>query len=165
MRELAYISLVRGSLEYAGVIWDTTVRDEADRLEMVQRRAARWASGVGSREVISVTALLNTLHWRALDDRRRISRLSLFYKILNGDIVIPPEDVDLIIHRPSKLAYRKHCQKLRLIKGKDTCSPLWQGTIARTIVQWNALDDSLFGASESAAEPALFFKAQLMRAP
>ena len=165
LRELAYISLVRSSLEYAGVIWDTTVKDEADRLEMVQRRAARWASGVGSREVISVTALLNTLHWRALDDRRRISRLSLFYKILNGDIVIPPEDVDLVIHRPSTLAYRKHRQNLRLIKGKDTCSPLWQGTIARTIVQWNALDDTPFEASESAAEPALYFKAQLMRAP
>ena len=119
--------------------------------------------GVGSSKVISVTALLNTLHWRALDDRRRISRLSLFYKILNGDINLPPEDVDLNIHRPS--TYKKHRHNLLRISGKDNHSPLWQGTIARTIVEWNALDDTIFEASESAAEPALFFKAQLLRAP
>ena len=41
LREVGYSSLVRSSLEYAGVVWDTTVGGEKDQLEMIQHRAAR----------------------------------------------------------------------------------------------------------------------------
>ena len=36
LRELAYITLVRSSLEYCGSVWDPTVQAEADTVEMVQ---------------------------------------------------------------------------------------------------------------------------------
>jgi hypothetical protein len=42
---MAYLSLVRSSLEYCGSIWDPTVKQEVDMVEVVQRRAARWARG------------------------------------------------------------------------------------------------------------------------
>ena len=45
LRELAYISLVRPTMEYCGAIWDTTVKEECDRLEIVERWVARWARG------------------------------------------------------------------------------------------------------------------------
>ena len=45
LREMAYLSLVRSSLEYCGSIWDPTVKQEVDMVEVVQRRAARWARG------------------------------------------------------------------------------------------------------------------------
>ena len=45
LRELAYTSLIRSCLEYCGSIWDPTVKEEIDRLESVQRRAAHWARG------------------------------------------------------------------------------------------------------------------------
>ena len=93
LRELGYLSLVRSLLEYSGGIWDTTTKCEADMLEAVQRRAARWARG--ARGIISVTALLNELNWQPLSDRRRDQRLSLFYKILHQNLNLPSESVDL----------------------------------------------------------------------
>ena len=69
LRELGYLTLVRSSLDYCGAIWDPTVKAEADQLEAVQRRAARWARG--SYGIVSVTALLKDLQWLNLADRRR----------------------------------------------------------------------------------------------
>jgi hypothetical protein len=57
LREMVYLSLVRSSLEYCGSIWDPTVKQEVDMVEVVQRRAARWARGAYG--IISVTALLS----------------------------------------------------------------------------------------------------------
>jgi hypothetical protein len=69
---MAYLSLVRSSLEYCGSIWDPTVKQEVDMVEVVQRRAARWARGVYC--IISVTALLRELGWLSLTDQRRNQR-------------------------------------------------------------------------------------------
>ena len=83
LRESGYSSLVRSTLEYAGVVWDTTVGGEIDQLEMVQHRAARWAKGKRPREQLSATSPLRELGWATLQDRRRVNRLAIFYKILN----------------------------------------------------------------------------------
>ena len=136
MRELGYISFVRSLLEYSWGIWDSTVREECDSLEMVHRRAAHWACG--ARGIISVTALLNDLKWQTLSDRRNDQRLSLFYKILNNSIDIPPETVDLRISKTK--TRKKHNLVLQREKGRDKHSPYWKGTICRTIPSWNDLD-------------------------
>ena len=167
LRETGYISLVRSLLEYAGAVWDTTVGGERDQLEMVQHRAARWARGYGPWDQISVTKLLGELGWRKLADRRRDNRLTLLYKVLkqdiDGHISINRSDLDLLIHRPN--TYKKHRYNLSRITGKDTHSPLWQGSVCRTVTEWNGLDDSTFELCESTAAPFTTFKAQLAGCP
>jgi hypothetical protein len=86
LREMAYLSLVQSSQEYCCSIWDPTVKQEEDMVEIVQRRAARWVRGAYG--IISVTALLRDLGWLSLTDQRRNRRLCLFYKILHGDLDI-----------------------------------------------------------------------------
>ena len=156
LRELAYLALVRSCLEYCGSIWDPTVKAEIDMLEIVQRRAARWARGAHG--IISVTALLNDLGWESLADRRRNQRLCLFYKILHGGLHIPPDDIDLKFStRPTRTS---HSWKLQRITGKDKHSPLWKGTISRTIPEWNNLSTSAVGADSFTT-----FKSQLSSTP
>ena len=86
LQEVGYISLVRSCLEYSGATWDMTIKDESDRLEVIQRRAARGA--------ISVTALLNDFKLQPLVDWRRNQRLSIPSKILHHVLKIPPHSVN-----------------------------------------------------------------------
>ena len=60
-REIANTSLVRSRLEYSSVIWDPTLKKDANNIERVQRIVARWACGQYG--IISVTQLLKDLKW------------------------------------------------------------------------------------------------------
>ena len=143
-------------MEYCGAIWDTTVKEECDRLELVQRRAARWARG--AKGIISVTALLKDLDWLPLADRRRHQRLGLFYKIINGQLQVSEHTVDI---KRSKSRTRQS-NSLTLVRksGRDKHSPFWKGTILRTIPEWNRLSDHT-----ATADSFTTFKSRLAAAP
>lgn len=77
----AYLTLVRPMLEYASVVWSPFKKNEIDKLERIQRRAARFILSKYSRKD-SVTAMLTQLNLPTLSDRRAIARLKflhLFY--------------------------------------------------------------------------------------
>ena len=91
LREIAYKTLVRPLVEYSSSVWSPFTKSNVDKLEMIQRRAARWTSNNYS-TYASVTEMLQSLDWRSLEQRRSHSRLCLFYKIIYGLIAIgmPP---------------------------------------------------------------------------
>ena len=81
----AYISLVRSSLEYGSIVWDPYTQKDIDKLERVQRSAARFITGdYKSRTPGSVQKLLNKLDFETLQERRKQLRLVYFYKIVEG---------------------------------------------------------------------------------
>ena len=70
LREQAYFTLVRSILEYSTSVWNPHLKKDINKLEDVQRRAARFVKG-DSRWTSSVDAMIEDLGWDSLADRRR----------------------------------------------------------------------------------------------
>ena len=86
-RNNAYLALVSSKLEYGSVVWDPYLKCDIDRLERVQRSAARFITmGYKSREDGCVTKMLTDLGLSSLEERRRQQRLTLLYKVVKGHI-------------------------------------------------------------------------------
>ena len=87
VKETAYMSLVRPKLEYCSSILDPYQLAYENKLESVQRRAARFVCGDFRRQ-IHVSDMLGNLNWKKLEDRRTISRLTLLYKSVHSIVAV-----------------------------------------------------------------------------
>jgi hypothetical protein len=85
LKSTAYKSLVRPHLEYSGTVWDPYTADLSNKLEAVQRRAARFACRDYS-PLSSVKEMLEQLEWDTLQLRRKAARLTMMYKITNDQV-------------------------------------------------------------------------------
>jgi hypothetical protein len=82
IKEQAYQTLVRPLVEYASTVWNPYAKTEINKIEAVQRRAARYVVN-NQRNRSSVSNVLQRLKWRPLENRRKdaILRLMMMYKI------------------------------------------------------------------------------------
>jgi len=82
-KELAYFALVRPHVEYCSTVWDPYTKKMCNRVEMVQRRAARFVSNKFGRGHYkdSVTEMLNNLKLVPLSERIKQFRLSMLYNL------------------------------------------------------------------------------------
>ena len=83
LREILYKAIARPQLEYAAPVWDPYIQEDIQRIEMVQRREARWVLSDYS-TYSNVSDMLGRLGWRTLEQRRADSRLVLFYKTVHS---------------------------------------------------------------------------------
>ena len=135
MRETAYNTLVRPQLEYAASIWDPYTKEKTHQLEKKKKkkRTARWTtSNYDYRS--SVTAMLDQLGWRTLEQRRADARLCLFYKIVYGLVAVPVPDYIQPTSRVSRYCLSVTFRQIQTTKNyyKYSFFPL-------AIVQWNVL--------------------------
>ena len=88
IKDRAYEAFVRPILEYVSSAWDPYTQKSIDKLEAVQRRAARFVMN-RHHNTSSVHRMLDSLGWPSLEQRKKTSRLGLMYKICNGLVQCP----------------------------------------------------------------------------
>ena len=83
-------------MDYVSSTWDPYNTEDADYLDKVQRRAARYAcNNYTERTQGCVTAMFNSLGWETLQDRgtlqdrRKMQRLTVLFKIKHNLVEIP----------------------------------------------------------------------------
>ena len=147
LKQQAYFSLVRPQLEYCSSIWDPRQGIENNgsyRLEMVQRRAARWTL-CRYHPTASVSDMLQELGWRSLLQRRCDARLVLLYKIKNGLVACNRDQ----LKDPIRRSRHTHDHTIRPITCKTKSHQL--SFFPRTILQWNNIPPDLFVNCNSSA--------------
>ena len=140
-----------------------TLQKDIDRLERTQRKAARFITGdYRSREPGSMTRMLADLRLDPLITRRKHSRLTLFYKIVNDLVPALPPAEFLTPARPKRkikpknfkdYVYKNVVEDLAILntKGYDVPSvstPEYKNSFfQRTTTDWNHLDEDLVCAT------------------
>lgn len=150
IKEKAYVSLVRPTLEYASSVWDPYQQNDIHRLEMVQRRAARYVTN-RYHNTSSVSSMIEQLEWTTLQERRKHSRLLMMYKLKNNIVRVDASSKLIPNERPSR---NNNEQALRIPSCKTTARK--DSFYPRTIKEWNTLPN----CTVSAPSPESF-KAQL----
>jgi len=134
VKSLAYTSLVRPILEYATAAWDPYRAKDINKLDMVQRRAARFVKR-DYRQTTSVSSLLDQLGWPSLSDRRLNNRLKILGKTVAIRVALDTADLvqPLRQTRYSDLDLSFTALAVRIDAYKYSFFP-------RTIRDWNSLD-------------------------
>ena len=83
VKERAYMTLVRPTIEYASSTWNPHTNTDVNRLEQVQKNAARFVCN-DYNSATSTSALVSSLGWDNLEHRRLFNQSVLFYKFHNG---------------------------------------------------------------------------------
>ncbi len=89
----------------------------------------------------SVTRMLEGLKWESLKDRRTICRLTIVFKILNGEVAIPSEE---FFEFNCNRTRHGHLKKLTIYQPKTDM--LKYALAPRTIPEWNDLLEEVGGS-------------------
>ena len=104
-------TLVRPQLEFSSTVWYPHHDKDINKVEAVQRRAARWATrNYTCRYTSSITAMLKDLNWHPLDQHHIDSRL-LMYKVTYDLVSIPAPEYLVRDTRQSR-----HSHSLRFVE-------------------------------------------------
>ena len=157
-RKSAYIALVRSTLEYGSVVWDPHLQKDIDKIEKIQRKAARFIQkDYHSRQPGSMTKMLTDLNLPTLESRRKENHLCFMYKISRGLVpAIPPTEYLTPIRHKRKIKTKtfENCESKNFVEKhqqlNDNCfttinsrsSVYANSFFPRTISDWNQLDNT-----------------------
>ncbi|KAK3103099.1 hypothetical protein FSP39_016427 [Pinctada imbricata] len=131
IKVLCYNTLVRPIMEYGGIIWGPSTAHNINRLEMVQRRAARFIMG-DYHTTSSVTTMMEQLGWRTLQERRAQAKAVMMFRIVNQLVDIPHTYLT-----PARVSVRGHSQRFTVPHTRTTTYR--HSFFPDSIRIWNAL--------------------------
>ena len=151
IKEKAYTSLVRPAVEYASSVWDPHLQKDINKLEIIQRRSASYVTNRYP-NTSSVETMLQQLQWPTLEERRKKARLTLLYKVANGEVKI---DAGNKLLPPDRLSRHTNAKSFQIPSCKTSIRK--ESFYPKTIRDWNNLP-----AQVTAAESLDSFKKLLL---
>ena len=132
IKQATYFTYVRPVVEYAATAWEPHTQKNFSKIEMVQRRSARYVTGDYNR-TSSVTAMLGKLQWQSLGSTHLQFRLVMLY-LIRYDLV----DIDWQQHlTESTSSTRGHGSRFRT---PLSTSQVYASSFSpRTAKDWNNL--------------------------
>ena len=148
VKAYCYQTYVRPTLEYASTVWDPTSKQNIYKLEMVQRRAARYVQSDWLRHS-NPTEMMKKLKWPSLEQRRHTAWLTMMYKIQPGLVDIPLSKYT----QPARthcatehLAAGRRGHPLQLMVQHSLLQAYKHSFFISTIEPWNKLTDQTINA-------------------
>ena len=141
IKERTYMILVRPLVEYFSPVWSPHLKKNINNVERVQRVATQFVTRCPYRRsaLDSVTALVTSLGWDALETRRHKASLTSLYKMVDGHVAIPE-----IYHPASKPHRQTRLSNTRQFFHRQAHINAYKyAFIQRTIPLWNKLSDSI----------------------
>lgn len=133
VRSLAYNSIIRPALEYAVIIWDPFTATSINKLERIQRKAARFIFNKHGRA--SVSELLRQCDFSSISERNRICRLKFFFQLLTGRYGINTSGI--FTFSTGYQTRQRHDRTILPLTSRNNCFKY--SYFPRTIVDWNNL--------------------------
>ena len=140
LKATAYKTLVRPIVEYASSVWDPATKNLTQKVEMVQRRAARYTLN-RYHNTSSVTNMLEELAWTTLEERRVNDRLTMMYKIHNN---LAPLSKQAYITQVTQSTRATHPHSYQMPYSRTETHR--QSFFPRTIKNWNSLPTDIVAA-------------------
>ena len=129
---------MRPQVEYASTSWSPYTKQNTQKIEMVQRRAARWVKNNYS-TYDSVSTMLDNLGWRSLENRRIDSRgLFIFHRIIYGYVAI---QIPTHFEKPQRFTRHMHPFSNRQIHAHALYYQ--QSFYPARIILWNKLHSKI----------------------
>ena len=145
IKEKAYKATVRPKLKYCSSVWHPHHQKDIDKVEKVQKRAARFVKNNPHRRSgpqPSVTAMVEDLGWETLQNRRLNNRQTLLYKIINNQVEIPANYHPV----PNNNRDSRRCHNHQFTRLQSDINTHKFSFIPRTIVDWNSLPSDVVAA-------------------
>ena len=159
IKETAYKTLVQPRLEYCSPIWSPHQLYLKEKVEAVQKRAARFVLRRPhlKSQPDSVTEMLHELKWQSMEERRNQQSIVLMWKILKGQVAVPAS------YHPQQSSCNyntRDSNEHTLTRQQPRIDAMKYSFFPRTIPLWNALP------YETAAVPSVeMLKAKLTKQP
>ena len=144
VKEKCYKSLIRPVMEYSSSVLDPHAQRNINKLEMVQRRTARFVKGDYVR-TSSVTSMLADLKRNTLQIRRLQSKTVMFHKIVHQLVAIPTTP-----HLVPTRSSRGH--KMRFLLTQSTVNAHLYSFFPSTMRIWNQLPPEVISSRCSSSD-------------
>ena len=142
-KHLAYNTLVRPTLEYCAAVWDPYRDKDTNKLEKVNKAAARFITNNYTKSPGITTRIKQQINMDHLALRRQTHRLTILYKITNNYIDINKQEYLHYANTPR--TRNTHNQKY------ETSTPSSDAHkysfFPRTICDWNSLPEHIVNAN------------------